>query len=322
MVYISAEKKKSLTTVTRKPYFHFLVDASQKSQPNTANNIKKITTLISNNRPLAENAQISYVNQYVNTTAFASGWEEQYENLTFEGGFFLDRAIRKTLSNNYQHNTQTYPVFVVVTDSIENAILNENFSDLAFTFPESSLFYNLDNSGVLREHSLIKNPSKQLPEVKRVCMFCESVLAYKTEDNTTVYIPANNSPSIILKKTVFDIPETEIKEKDWVSALKMQGQWNSQILHPNTSEKKWLTLVKHSFISKVMTPLTSYLVVENEAQKEMLKKKQEQALSGNKSLDLGEETQRMSEPSLIILAISFVLIVWYREKRKRRLALK
>ena len=68
-----------------------------------------------------------------------------------------------------------------------------------------------------------------------------------------------------------------------------------------------------------MSPVTSYLVVENEAQKAMLKKKQEQALSGNKSLDLGEDTQRMSEPSLILLTILFGLAIWYREKRKRQL---
>jgi hypothetical protein len=66
-----------------------------------------------------------------------------------------------------------------------------------------------------------------------------------------------------------------------------------------------------------MTPVTSYLVVENEAQKAMLKKKQEQALSGNKSFDLGEDTQRMSEPGLMLLAILFGLLIWYREKRKR-----
>lgn len=67
-----------------------------------------------------------------------------------------------------------------------------------------------------------------------------------------------------------------------------------------------------------MTPVTSYLVVENEAQKAMLKKKQEQALSGNKSLDLGEDTQRMSEPSLILLIILLGLALWYREKSKRK----
>jgi hypothetical protein len=50
----------------------------------------------------------------------------------------------------------------------------------------------------------------------------------------------------------------------------------------------------------------------------MLKKKQEQALSGNKSLDLGEDTQRMSEPSLILLTILLGLILWFREKRKRQ----
>ena len=95
----------------------------------------------------------------------------------------------------------------------------------------------------------------------------------------------------------------------------MQAQWNSQILHPENSDREWLNLVKLSFISKVMTPVTSYLVVENEAQKEMLKKKQEQVLSGNKSLDLGEDTQRMSEPSMILLVILLGLVLWFREKR-------
>lgn len=68
-----------------------------------------------------------------------------------------------------------------------------------------------------------------------------------------------------------------------------------------------------------MTPVTSYLVVENEAQKVMLKTQQEQVLSGNKSLDLGEDTQRMGETSLMLLSILlglFLLLLWYREKRK------
>ena len=75
---------------------------------------------------------------------------------------------------------------------------------------------------------------------------------------------------------------------------------------------------KHRHKSKIMTPVTSYLVVENEAQKAMLKKKQEQALSGNKSLDLGEDTQRMSEPGLWILIILFGIILCCKQIRKKQ----
>lgn len=67
-------------------------------------------------------------------------------------------------------------------------------------------------------------------------------------------------------------------------------------------------MVKYRFISKVMTPITSYLVVEHEAQKVILKKKQKQVLSGNRSLDLSEDIQRMSAPSLILLTILLGLV--------------
>ena len=57
-----------------------------------------------------------------------------------------------------------------------------------------------------------------------------------------------------------------------------------------------------------MTPITSYIVVENEAQKAILKQKQDKVLLSNQSLDLGEDTQRMTEPSLILLITLLGLI--------------
>lgn len=318
ITYISVEQKQKLNSTKRKPYFHFLVDASQNQDGNSADFIKRIEQVIEANQPLSENTKISFVNSYVTTTTIDEDWKENYKNQTFEGGFYLDRAIRTTLFNAYQDKSKTYPVIAVVTDSIQNAVLDKDFADLKFTFPESDLFFNLDKNGVLREHSLIENPLNELPELLRECMFCETVLEHKLSDNSIAYLPNNNEPSLILKKDAFEVSESEIKEKNWHSALIMQGQWTSQILHPETSDKEWLNLVKYSFISKVMAPVTSYLVVENQAQKEMLKKKQEQVLSGNKSLDLGEDTQRMSEPSLIILTILLGLVIWYREKRKRQ----
>jgi len=148
--------------------------------------------------------------------------------------------------------------------------------------------------------------------------FDQNVLEYKFSDNTIAYLPNNDQPSIILKKDIFEINPQEIKEKEWQSALIIQAKWMSQVLHPETSGKGWLNLVKYSFVSKVMMPATSYLVVENEVQKAILKKKQEQVLSGNKSLDLDEDTQRMSEPSLWILAILLGLVLLYKQTRKRQ----
>ncbi|MDC9722955.1 MAG: MSEP-CTERM sorting domain-containing protein [Urechidicola sp.] len=319
IAYVSAKQKQKLKSVKRKPYFHFLIDISKDQSSNSIEFIKRIEQVTEANKPLSENAKISYVNSYVNTYSLDNDWKEKYKNQTFESGFNLDRAIRTTLFNSYQDKSKSYPVIVVVTDNIQNAVLDKDFSDFKFTFPESNLFFNLDKNGNLKEHSLANNPIEELPEVNRECMFCETVLEYILSDNSTAYLPNNSKPSIILKKDVFEVSETEIKENNWLSALTMQGQWISQTLHPETSDKEWLNLVKYSFISKVMTPVTSYLVVENDAQKAMLKKKQEQVLSGNKSLDLGEDTQRMSEPSLILLTILLGLLIWYREKLKKQL---
>ncbi len=140
-------------------------------------------------------------------------------------------------------------------------------------------------------------------------------MAYKTTNQNIVYISPDTISSIALKTEFTVVDENQVKEKDWNSALQLNCNWISQNLNPSKSDAEWLNLVKSSFVSRIMTPVTSYLVVENEAQKAILKKKQEQVLSSNKSLDVGEDAQRMSEPSLIVLAILLGLFLWIREKR-------
>jgi hypothetical protein len=317
IAYVSAQQKQKLNQVARKPYFHFLVDVSKEQSDKSGDFIRRIEKVIGSYKPLSENAKISFVNSYVNTISLDADWRKQLDNQTFNGGFYLDRAIKIALFNAYQENSKSYPVIVVVTDSIENAVLGKDFADFRFAFPESDIFYHLDKNNNLRRHSLMRNSMVELPEIKRESIFHETVLEYRLSDNSIAYLPNNSEPSIILKRDIFDIADTEIKEKSWQSALTMQGQWISQTLHPEISEKEWNSMVKYSFISKIMTPVTSYLVVENEAQKAMLKKKQKEALSGNKSLDFSEDIDRMSEPSLILMGILLLLAVWYREKRKR-----
>ncbi|MCL1937349.1 MAG: MSEP-CTERM sorting domain-containing protein [Candidatus Azobacteroides sp.] len=313
VVYVSAQQKQTLRSVQRKPYFHFLVDVSEGKNTYSNDFINRMEQILEANKALSENAQISFVNSYIHTFPMDSDWKQHYQSQIFEGAFYLDRAVKTAFFQAY--NAKSYPIIVVVTDDIHDAVLDQDFSDFKFAFPESNLFFKLNEDGTLEAHSLVNNPIKPLIDQTEYS-FYEPVLEYRADDNFLAYLPDNQEPSIVLKKDVFETNPSEIKEKNWQSALTMQAQWMSQILHPETSGKEWLHLVKCSFISKVMSPVTSYLVVENEAQKAILKKKQEQVLSTNKSLDLGEDTQRMSEPSLWILILLFGLTGWYRKKMK------
>ncbi len=314
VIYVSAKRKEALKRVKRKPYFHFLVDVSNNKKELISDYKRSIHKVLNKHKFQSENAKISFVNSYTKTIDF-NNWEQEIEKQTFKGSFFLDRAIKKTLINSYK--VKTYPILIVLTDSIQKAILKNDFADFKNTFPETDVFYNLHKTGMIDAHSLLSHSKNTITKNTKIDL--ENTVLEYTYREKIHYLSNNNKPSVLLKKDNFTTFEHEIKENNWSSALAMQGMWNSQILHPETSHKGWLQLVKYSFMSKIMSPVTSFIVVENEAQKAMLKKKQEQVLKANKSLDVGEDTQRMSEPSTIILVLLFGLVLFYRERRKRKL---
>ncbi|PKV49846.1 putative secreted protein with MSEP-CTERM motif [Aquimarina sp. MAR_2010_214] len=317
VIYISAQQKQKLKKVQRTPYFHFLVDISKEKHQSIDEFTKRIEKLVHKEKTLGANAQITFVNSYISQASSNKKWKEDYQNQEFQGGFYLDRAIKTTLFNSYQNNTHSYPILVVVTDTIQNAILDNDFSDFSMTFPENNQFYNLSKKGGLQPYSLIKNPSFPLDEKTEV-RFDQKVLEYKYDTHSIAYLPDNGEPSIILKDGIYKNIKNTPSQSQWDKGLMMQGLWISQILHPETSDKEWIELVKNSFSNHIMTPVTSFLVVENEAQKAILKKKQEQVLSGKKSLDIGDETTRMSEPNIIITLILLLIILCY----KKRITLK
>lgn len=188
------------------------------------------------------------------------------------------------------------------------------FSDFKFSFPENNYFYQLQQNGVLIPHSLMESP--KLPrDVKFDCQFCETVLEYTSSENEKVFLPNNDQPSIFLKCDSISISDIPVQEKDWESGLGLQAAWLSQTIHPEIAEDLWLPMVKSSFLTKIMTPSTSYLVVENEAQKAVLRNKQKLVLAGNKNLDLNDDTQQMSEPSWWIVVILFGVYFWRKQKK-------
>ena len=315
-IYIPSKEKQGLKRVNRQPYFHFLVNATNKE--NMADYKLRIEKVIKKHPDLAKGARLSLVNTYVSTVEYPTDWASQLEHHSFEGGYYLDRGIKSAFYGAYKSNTGSYPVVVAVTDSIHQAIIDKDFADWQFTFPESALFYDLSKEGGLVSHSLVANPLVALKDTAEVT-FENTVLEYSLSGQKKRYLPDNQRAGIVLKNAPFELSGQDSKEHDWSAALAMQAQWMSQTLHPETSSQGWLKLVRNSFLRKVMTPVTSFIVVENEAQKAILKKKQEQVLSGNQSLGLGEDAQRMSEPNTMIVFAFFVLLLlikfWRSHKR-------
>jgi len=318
LAYVSSKEKAKLPLIKRTPYYHFLVDVSKDKKHLQNNFVNRIEQLMQKNIISNENTQISFVNSVTSTIAMDEAWKDSYSNQGFDGGFYLDRAIKTTLFDSHISKCKTYPVMVVVTDTVENAIIDNNFSDFEITFPDNEFYYHLDKNGDLIPYSLLTN-KRTLATDSLSLSFGNKILAYPNKEKPIAFLRNNNEASIVLKNLLFDIEDVQVTTKNWASGLNMQGEWLSQILYPETSNKKWLKSVKHSFMSKIMTPYTSYIVVENEAQRAILKKKQEQVLSGNKSLDLNEDTQRMSEPNLVLLSILLISLLWIKEKRRQRL---
>jgi len=306
--YISSNEKDKFSRIRRSPYFCFLVDNSQGKEQKFEEFLSRIATFTKQYPQFAEGSEIRYVNSYVSD-----------KKQKFRGGYFLDRAIRKELISNYEKGEKRFPVFVSVTDFFETAILDNDFSDLEFAYPDNDFFYNLKKGGSLEEHSLSNSSEKVISENAKL-HFENSVVVYKIGDKT--YFLKNNSlPQFVLKdNNTVNISDEEFVAKDFNSASLLFAENRLHLLHPETADKSFIKNVKHSFQSQVMTPLTSYISVENEAQKNALLRKQKHVLSGNKNLDLEEEIMPMSEPGTLILAIGMLVFIWFKTRRKNRFA--
>ncbi|WP_196886486.1 MSEP-CTERM sorting domain-containing protein [Aureivirga sp. CE67] len=311
-VFLTSKEKDNLLKIKRKGYFHFLIDTSKNLDRFTLEN--RMEELQKKHPEFFKNAKITFVNRVQKTVSYDENWKIEYEIFKKEGGFYLDRAIRENLVKSYMNNEKTFPIFITITDEFDEAILNKDFADLKFTFPENPFFYNLIENGNLETHSLIKKPRNTIDSHEFNKNF-ESVLEYEINLTKSRFLANNSGSELVLKNELFNIPEDLIQENSAITGLYMDAKNRSFLLYPNTLENDWKKQVKYSFQSRIMNRFTSYIVVENESQKKALLKKQEEILSGKNTLDAGEEAQRMSEPSMYIVLILFLIII-YRKKIK------
>jgi len=293
VVYLGAAAKRQLPLVQRRPYYHFLLDASAGQQGQKASYVQRVERLL-REQPLASPAQFSLVNTYATPVPAGTSWQQALTAFPNAGGCYLTGAVRRVLTAAQLHPTATYPRLVVVTDSLQNAVLPADFADLRAAYPERAEFYVLRPDGSLEAHSLRQNAAQALPneadssaQNSRVAT-AAAVRAWPTATHPLAYLPDTDEAAIVLPHPEAALAVPAGAPTRWGTGLLLHGfdQWLS--LHPEAAERGHVPFIKASFQASILTPLTAYLVLENEAQKAALRRKQAEVLAANLNLDAQE----------------------------------
>ncbi|RZJ79505.1 MAG: MSEP-CTERM sorting domain-containing protein [Flavobacterium sp.] len=312
--YIPSSEKAKLTLAQRKPIYHFIIDVSKDNAQFKKSFVERIENYITRNKIDKNNIKINFTNSYALPVAYSNNWRKKLADHTCEGGYYLGGAIKKTILNSYAQLNNSYPIIIAVTNNIENAIVLNDFADLQFTFPESAFFYELDTQNKIWEHSLINNPLQKFKQINEIDTK-SLVFAWPNTSKPIAYLANNNLPSIVMNKKLVKFENRE--KNNWEAGLQMQVLWRESLINPDRGKDQHLEMIKFSMINQILSPVTSFIVVENVAQKKALKRKQDQILNGNKNLDTDEDTQSMSEPSLVLLLILVALVYTIKQNLLR-----
>lgn len=312
LVYLTTEEKMQLPLVQRIPYFHFLIDATDVD--NLPHYIDRMDSLANLYPHLAEKAKISLIDDRIQTDMLHGKWRKELPKPTSNRGFFLSRGIEKVLFDACSLNLNSYPIMVAVTDQFDQAILSKDFKDWTYCFPENDHFYHLRRGGILTSHSLIAKPKHAINLNANLNLTYE-VRQYTDQNGNSHFISPQMEPALILKTNKSLVNENEIVEKNWLSALYMHAKFRQSTLHPNETQDDWRNDIISSFKSKVMSPLTSYIVVETDVQRAALLKQQEKMLSGNKLLDPEGDIESMSEPGFLVMTFLALLFLFLHRKK-------
>ena len=331
----------TLPSVRRKPYLHFIVDSSANAEK-SFNSFGKRMAKIAADYGHAIHCRITLVNyesfditegmtSTVEIDRIMTDTAEKPQN--FKGAFCYERAIKQKLLE-YRSTAQTdiknrpdVPVFVVIMAPKSKTVSFGDMSSFERFVPDMSKYYIVrENEELLAVKFSGKESVESEIEVPAPAVLLGSgdstpvcvrksgwaFVDFPGGDSTLkVYEPNGKGFSNIEKFTVLN------SDLAYAQGLAAWEKYRNTVYSPYTINDQLPDIVKMSRDCGIMTPLTSYIVLENTAQLEMLKRKERQALSSNQALDF-DEFMESPAPSVIFLAPFAFALLLFRNRRKRK----
>ncbi|AHJ96800.1 MSEP-CTERM sorting domain-containing protein [Hymenobacter swuensis] len=320
VVYMSGAAKQRLPLVRRRPYFHFLLDVSERQQQQKQAYARRLEQQFGAGVLTDTATRFTLVDAYATPVAAGANWKQELANHEHTGGFYLDGALRQLLVQAFLRPRATYPVPVVVTDNLAAAVLGADLAEFQAAYPESDRFYVLDANSHLTAHSLRHEAGRVLSEVAAGTSLpapASLVRAWPTAAQPQAYLADDTLAEIVLVHPVAPMRPALAAGGRWQTGLLLHGYQQWQAFHPEAAEDQRVPFVRASFRAGILTPFTAYLALENPAQKAALQRKQDQVLSGKAALDVdeGESNQPTAVPldeyiGLLVLA-AVGLAAWH-----------
>lgn len=318
VVYLPTALKNKLPQLNRSSYHHFIVDCSAQKDTLIEEYITTIENLMTDNPALNEHGKITFANTYCETITLMDDWKTKLRQQDYTGGYNLERAIKNILVQQGEKPAAQIPKIIAITNHLNEAIVPNNFASLSAAIPDLNYFYTCSSKETtLMTFSLNKNA--RLPLAPDQIATSESVLAWPDTIAPKAYVSAAATPSVILLEPIKISSLSSIKEKNWNDALMLEGLYQSYIRYPKNKDAEWHPMIRNSLSTYVLTPLMSFISLENEAQRSALKKKQKEVLKGNEALDLSEDAHKMSEPSLSLGLLFLLLWLIVRRRKTKRI---
>jgi hypothetical protein len=314
---VSYESKKDLLKVTRSPFYHFVIDRSVDSKESGQELVKCAENYIEKNKLNYKDISISALNYNLKRLSAEGDWKTEYNKIPAEGGLYFDNALKSIYFENYKANSHKYPAVIFVTDDAGKAALFSSYDALKYLLPDVECFYSLKPDGSLSSHSLYKKTISS--GISDSSIIPNTVLPWPSVTDIKAYLSDDTSTSIVLNKSDYELDVDKVSSSSLDTGFMLKAASVSMFLHPEKTSGKTLGIVKTSIKTGVMSPLTSYIVLENEAQEKVLLDKQKKILSTKKPLDVGEPSQ-MSEPSMMVMVLIiavFVLVVRHMKRSQR-----
>lgn len=336
-IIVSSAVLDALPKISREPYFHFILDASATAEQDY-DSFTKLMAKAAEKFPDVKQCRITAANyrSYDITDGLIAidSLEETIgtEQPTFEGGFCPGRAMKKALINYnsqiFQSPAQaTVPFFVVIQSPNTPDIAGRSLSDFEDLSPDYNYYLYTKSNGPSADFEFFKFAGYE-SYVDSISRAAEPVVIIRSGSATTICVVDSQTKVLPIPADAAGIAYYDPKQQDYIEftdvlslpagsvysqGLMLWHNYRQTRLSPNTLNDRLAEIVSRCKQSGVLTPLTSYIVVENYSQWQILKQKEKQALGANYALEFEEAVDTPAPPILFLLPA--LLLFFYRPRK-------